>query len=249
VVVRTVFKAHRVDPRQQKTSDKMEGKRRGRGFDDHKIPQYKLLLIGETAVGKSCLLLRLAEDSFTHSFMPTIGIDFKNRNINLDGEEIQLQVWDTAGQERFRTITTAYYRGAQGIMLVFDVTDQKSFDKIGYWMETTRKHAHDGVNLLLVGNKCDRQDKRVVDTDRAKKLAEKYGLAYFETSAKTGQSVDEAFMHLARDVRRRQTEKKEALEDQPAKGFVLGASGGQSGGGTGGSSQKPAGPGGGGCPC
>jgi len=133
-------------------------------------------------------------------------------------------------------------------------------------METTRKHAHDGVNLLLVGNKCDRQDKRVqrlsrdnaknvlsflhfqvVDAERAKKLAEKYGLAYFETSAKTGQNVDEAFMHLARDVRKRVHETNEAPDDQPSKGFKIGGSGQQGGGGGGGSPQNPDTPSS--CPC
>ncbi len=92
------------------------------------IPQIKLLLIGDSGVGKSCCLLRFSEDSFTPSFITTIGIDFKIRTIDLDGKRVKLQIWDTAGQERFRTITTAYYRGAMGILLVYDVTDRKSFN-------------------------------------------------------------------------------------------------------------------------
>lgn len=92
------------------------------------LPQIKLLLIGDSGVGKSCCLLRFSEDSFTPSFITTIGIDFKIRTIELDGKRVKLQIWDTAGQERFRTITTAYYRGAMGILLVYDVTDQRSFD-------------------------------------------------------------------------------------------------------------------------
>lgn len=91
-------------------------------------PQIKLLLIGDSGVGKSCCLLRFSEDSFTPSFITTIGIDFKIRTIELDGKRVKLQIWDTAGQERFRTITTAYYRGAMGILLVYDVTDERSFN-------------------------------------------------------------------------------------------------------------------------
>ena len=94
------------------------------------IAQIKLLLIGDSGVGKSCCLLRFSEDSFTPSFITTIGIDFKIRTIDLDGKRVKLQIWDTAGQERFRTITTAYYRGAMGILLVYDVTDEKSFNSM-----------------------------------------------------------------------------------------------------------------------
>jgi hypothetical protein len=97
-------------------------------ISDHPATQIKLLLIGDSGVGKSCCLLRFSEDSFTPSFITTIGIDFKIRTIDLDGKRVKLQIWDTAGQERFRTITTAYYRGAMGILLVYDVTDRKSFD-------------------------------------------------------------------------------------------------------------------------
>lgn len=102
-------------------------------------PQIKLLLIGDSGVGKSCCLLRFSEDSFTPSFITTIGIDFKIRTIELDGKRVKLQIWDTAGQERFRTITTAYYRGAMGILLVYDVTDERSFNSESGWREPTRE--------------------------------------------------------------------------------------------------------------
>lgn len=110
--------------------------------DRLQIFQIKLLLIGDSGVGKSCCLLRFSEDSFTPSFITTIGIDFKIRTIDLDGKRVKLQIWDTAGQERFRTITTAYYRGAMGILLVYDVTDQKSFDsKLHYMLEGITRHS------------------------------------------------------------------------------------------------------------
>lgn len=122
----------------------------------------KLLLIGDSGVGKSCLLLRFSDGSFTTSFITTIGIDFKIRTIELDGKRIKLQIWDTAGQERFRTITTAYYRGAMGILLVYDVTDEASFNNIRNWIRNIEQHASDNVNKILVGNKADMDESKRV---------------------------------------------------------------------------------------
>jgi len=115
-------------------------------------------------VGKSCLLLRFSDGSFTTSFITTIGIDFKIRTIELDGKRIKLQIWDTAGQERFRTITTAYYRGAMGILLVYDVTDESSFNNIRNWIRNIEQHASDSVNKILVGNKADMDESKRVSS-------------------------------------------------------------------------------------
>lgn len=117
-------------------------------------------------VGKSCLLLRFCDNSFTPSFITTIGIDFKIRTMEIDGERVKLQIWDTAGQERFRTITTAYYRGAMGILLVYDVTDERSFNNIRNWIRNVEQHASPNVNKILIGNKCDMEDKRVAPRER-----------------------------------------------------------------------------------
>ncbi|KAG4111200.1 hypothetical protein ERO13_D13G092900v2 [Gossypium hirsutum] len=142
----------------------------------------KLLLIGDSGVGKSCLLLRFSDGSFTTSFITTIGIDFKIRTIELDGKRIKLQIWDTAGQERFRTITTAYYRGAMGILLVYDVTDESSFNNIRNWIRNIEQHASDNVNKVLVGNKADMDEsKRAVPTSKGQALADEYGIKFFET--------------------------------------------------------------------
>ncbi len=129
---------------------------------------FKLLLIGDSGVGKSCLLLRFSDDTYTESYISTIGVDFKIRTIELDGKTVKLQIWDTAGQERFRTITSSYYRGAHGIIVVYDVTDQETFNNIGHWLEEIKRYACDGVNKLVVGNKCDLVSKRVVDMAAAK---------------------------------------------------------------------------------
>ncbi|KAF9183736.1 GTP-binding protein [Haplosporangium sp. Z 11] len=163
----------------------------------------KLLLIGDSGVGKSCLLLRFSDDSFTPSFITTIGIDFKIRTIELDGKRIKLQIWDTAGQERFRTITTAYYRGAMGILLVYDVTDERSFSNIRNWFSNIEQHASEGVNKILIGNKCDMPDKKVVTKDQGQALADEFGIKFLETSAKSNICVEEAFFSLARDIKKR----------------------------------------------
>ncbi|GBG62967.1 hypothetical protein CBR_g34667 [Chara braunii] len=170
----------------------------------------KLLLIGDSGVGKSCLLLRFSDDSFTTSFITTIGIDFKIRTIELDGKRIKLQIWDTAGQERFRTITTAYYRGAMGILLVYDVTDEASFNNIRNWIRNIEQHASDTVNKILIGNKADMDEsKRMVSTARGQALADEFGIKFFETSAKTNMNVENVFFTIARDIKQRLSETAE----------------------------------------
>ncbi|KAL8025639.1 putative small GTP-binding protein [Plasmopara halstedii] len=164
---------------------------------------FKLLLIGDSGVGKSCLLLRFADDTYTESYISTIGVDFKIRTIELDGKTIKLQIWDTAGQERFRTITSSYYRGAHGIIVVYDVTDQESFNNVKQWLHEIDRYACENVNKLLVGNKSDLTAKRVVSTDAAKEFAESLGIEFLETSAKNAANVEKAFMMMAAQIKKR----------------------------------------------
>ncbi|KAE8588895.1 hypothetical protein XENTR_v10022800 [Xenopus tropicalis] len=161
---------------------------------------FKLLLIGDSGVGKTCLIVRFSEDSFNSTYISTIGIDFKIRTTEIEGKKIKLQVWDTAGQERFKTITTAYYRGAMGIILVYDITDERSYENIQNWMKSIKENAAAGVERMLLGNKCDMENKRKVPKERGEKLAKEHGIRFFETSAKSSQNVDEAFNTLARDI-------------------------------------------------
>ncbi|KTW28020.1 GTP-binding protein ypt2 [Pneumocystis carinii B80] len=169
----------------------------------------KLLLIGDSGVGKSCLLLRFSDDFFTPSFITTIGIDFKIRTIELDGKRIKLQIWDTAGQERFRTITAAYYRGAMGILIVYDVTDEKSFQNVRLWVSNVEQHASEGVNKILVGNKCDWEERRVISEEQGQALAQEFGIPFLETSAKSNINVDDAFFCLARGIKKRLIDSQE----------------------------------------
>ncbi|XP_040474819.1 ras-related protein Rab-13 [Falco naumanni] len=174
-----------------------------------------LLLIGDSGVGKTCLIIRFAEDNFTSTYISTIGIDFKIRTVDIDGKKIKLQVWDTAGQERFKTITTAYYRGAVGIILVYDITDEKSFENIQNWMKSIKENASAGVERLLIGNKCDMEGKRKVQRDEAEKLAKEHGIRFFETSAKSSVNVEEAFSTLARDILQKSSRKAAPSSSRP----------------------------------
>jgi len=150
--------------------------------------QVKLLMIGDSGVGKTCLLLRYANDSFSPTFITTIGIDFKIKNVSIDGKRVKLQIWDTAGQERFRTITTSYFRGAQGIILVYDVTDRRSFESIRNWVSQIQQHADVHVNKILVGNKCDMLDEKVVSTEEGQRLAKEFGKKFYIMSPSNGLS-------------------------------------------------------------
>ena len=160
----------------------------------------KLMQIGDQAVGKTALLVRFSDGDFSDVLLPTIGIDFKIKTINLKGKIIKLQIWDTAGQERFRTITQAYYRGAMGILLIYDVTNPKSWSNVRNWVRNIEGNAPQTVNKVLVGNKCDLSNIRQVSKQQGQQLAREYDIPFIETSARTGENVQEAFILLASDV-------------------------------------------------
>jgi len=176
---------------------------------------FKLLLIGDSGVGKSCLLLRFADDTYTETYISTIGVDFKIRTIDVDGKLIKLQIWDTAGQERFRTITSSYYRGAHGIIVVYDVTDDESFTAVARWMTEIERFAGERVNKMLVGNKSDLESKRLVQYVQAKEFADNHDIPFFETSAKNNENVEEAFINLTKEIKRRMGQEPSASERGP----------------------------------
>jgi Ras-related protein Rab-1A len=161
---------------------------------------FKLVLIGDSGVGKSCLLLRFADDSFTDSYISTIGVDFRFRTVSINNKTVKLQIWDTAGQERFRTITSAYYRGAHGIIMVYDVTSEESFEHVEEWLSEVNRHASESTIKVLVGNKADLVDKKTVTTDKAQRFAENLGIKFLETSAKNATNVEAAFLTMAQEL-------------------------------------------------
>ncbi|XP_018497609.1 ras-related protein Rab-3 isoform X1 [Galendromus occidentalis] len=161
---------------------------------------FKILIIGNSSVGKTSFLFRYADDSFTSAFVSTVGIDFKVKTVFRHDKRVKLQIWDTAGQERYRTITTAYYRGAMGFILMYDVTNEDSFKCVQDWVTQIKTYSWDNAQVVLVvsfpGNKCDMEDERVVSTDRGRQLAEQLGLEFFETSAKENINVKQCFERL-----------------------------------------------------
>ena len=164
---------------------------------------FKKLKIGESGVGKTCILRRFVENKFLKNHLATIGIDFKTKTLTINDQEIKLKIWDTAGQERFRNITTQYYKGADGIVLVYDVTDDASYEKIRDWMDQILSNTQrDEIGLVLLGNKCD-MEPRIITEEQGNQLADELKISYFETSALTGQGIKEAFEQLTRDIMKR----------------------------------------------
>ena len=164
------------------------------------IHTFKILTIGESGVGKTCILRRFVEDKFLKNHLATIGIDFKTKNIIVDGVQVKLKIWDTAGQERFRNITNQYYKGADGIILVYDVTDRTSFEKIREWMNQIKQNTtEDEIGLVLLGNKCD-ADLRDVSENDGIELGKELGIQYFESSAMNNINISESFNFLSKQI-------------------------------------------------
>jgi Ras-related protein Rab-1A len=163
---------------------------------------FKLLLIGDSGVGKSNMLLRFADDVYKEDYTATIGVDFKICTREIDGKLVKTQLWDTAGQERFRTITCSYYRGSHGIIVVYDVTDRTSFEHVRMWMQEIEKYASGGETArLLVGNKCDMPaSKRVISQEEGRELAQELGVPFMETSARHAHNIEHTFDLLCREI-------------------------------------------------
>jgi len=161
---------------------------------------FKYIIIGDTGVGKSCLLLQFTDKRFHPVHDLTIGVEFGARMMTIDNKKIKLQIWDTAGQESFRSITRSYYRGAAGALLVYDITRRETFTHLTSWLDDARQHASSEMTIMLIGNKCDLDQKRAVKYEEGEQFAKDNGLIFMETSAKTAHNVEEAFLTNAKKI-------------------------------------------------
>ncbi|KAG5470191.1 hypothetical protein LSCM4_02885 [Leishmania orientalis] len=161
---------------------------------------FKYIIIGDSGVGKSCLLLQFTDKRFEPLHDLTIGVEFGARLISIQGKSVKLQIWDTAGQESFRSITRSYYRGASGALLVYDVTRRDTFTHLQSWLEDAKANANTALVIMLIGNKCDLDSKRQVSREEGEAFARRNGLMFMETSAKTSQNVDDAFLQTAAHI-------------------------------------------------
>ena len=161
---------------------------------------FNYLVIGNPHVGKSCLFIRFTEGTFSDNYLSTIGLDFKVKALDIDSKSCKLKIKDTSGKETFRNVITPYYKEAQGIMLVYDITDLESFQNLNSWLIEIEKNASKKVCKILVGNKCDKESERKVTFDQGKEFADQYGMKFIETSAKDSTNVAKAFITLTKEV-------------------------------------------------
>ena len=159
---------------------------------------FKVLLLGNSDVGKSSLILRYVDQVWNEVFVPTIGVDFKVKTLTIDNKQIKMQIWDTAGQERFRNVISSYFKGSHGILLVYDITNRDSFKNLENWLIEIEKNASENVLKILIGNKNDLVDEREINADEGQAFANRNGMQFIETSAKMNTNVNEAFEALAR---------------------------------------------------
>ncbi|XP_061700305.1 ras-related protein Rab-15-like [Syngnathoides biaculeatus] len=157
---------------------------------------FRILLLGDSGVGKTCMLRRFTDKEFDTGHISTIGVDFKMKTLEIDGIKVRVQIWDTAGQERYQTITKQYYRRAQGIIFVYDITSESSFQHIVKWATDVDEYAPEKVQRILVGNKSDDEGRRRVTKEEGSKLAERYGMDFFETSASTSNNIEKSFTRV-----------------------------------------------------
>ena len=157
---------------------------------------FKMILIGDSSVGKSNILLKYLKGEFDQNSRATVGVEFGTKSIALNGKRIKIQIWDTAGQERYKSITSAYYKGAKGALIVYDITKRITFDNIDKWITDLKTNGDQNISIILIGNKSDLEDDRDVSTEEGIKKSEECKIAFLETSALNGQNVNKAFDEL-----------------------------------------------------
>ncbi|KAG8549057.1 hypothetical protein GDO81_022923 [Engystomops pustulosus] len=194
----------------------------GSGFpeDDPFDFLFKIILIGDSNVGKTCVVQRFQSGEFSDKHQNTIGVDFTVKSLNINGKKVKVQVWDTAGQERFRNITQSYYRSAQGAIIAYDITRRQTFESVPHWIHEVEKYGAANLMLMLIGNKSDLVENRQILFEEACTFAEKHGLAaVLETSAKESHNIDEVFLLMATELMARNT--LHYHKESPRNSFVL----------------------------
>ena len=169
----------------------------GAGYFDVK---YKIMVLGESKVDKTQLIKRYTKNVFGGVYLTTVGMDFQDKIIEIEDKKVRLQIWDTAGQERFRNVTKSYFQSSQGLVLVYDITDRESFEKLNFWVDNIKNNAPENVKLILVGNKCDLANERKVSYEEGENYAKNLNIKFFEASARDGTNVNELFFYLANEI-------------------------------------------------
>ena len=162
--------------------------------------EYKILLTGDVGVGKTSFLIRTTENSFSEEIKSTIGLDFRSKIVQTGGEQVTLHIWDTSGQERYRNMTSSYYRGADVILIMYDVTNMESFINVKQWIQDIDRYASENVLRILIGNKCDRLSQKVVDSIAAKEYADHIGIPFIEISCKVSLNIDELNLNIVNSL-------------------------------------------------
>ena len=162
--------------------------------------KYKIMVLGESKVGKTSLIKRYTKDQFGGVYLTTVGMDFQDKIIEIEDKKIRLQVWDTAGQERFRNVTKSYFQSSHGLLVVYDITDRESFEKLNFWVDNIKNNAPENAKFILVGNKCDLANERKVSYEEGENYAKNLNIKFFEASARDGTNVNELFFYLANEI-------------------------------------------------
>ena len=184
---------------------------------------FKIVLIGDTSVGKTNILSKYLTDEFDPESKATVGVEFGTKNFKIENNIVKVQIWDTAGQERYRSITNAYYKGAKGALLVYDITNKKSFDNLDKWISDLKINGDEKISIVLLGNKSDLESQRVITTEEGKNKAELFKFAFMETSALNGSNIEKAFDELIKEVYKDNHElfEKQAKVEMKDKGIDL----------------------------
>ena len=169
-------------------------------FTDEYDYLFKLIIVGDTNVGKTNIMSKYIRDQFNFNSKSTIGVEFGTKIITIENKKIKAQIWDTAGQERYKSITSAYYKGAKGALVVYDITNKFTFDSVDKWVQDLNSYGDKNLTLLLVGNKSDLEEKRQVNKDEGEEKARSFGLGFIETSACSGDNIDQSFDIMLKEV-------------------------------------------------